>query len=122
MREFSLEGELTMPQGRRLGAEQIVTKLRQIEVLQGQGKNIAAACKEIGTTEQTFYRWRKEDGGLNADQDKRLKQLEDENGRLKKLVADLSLEKQVLRDIAQGKLNAPTGAGRRCRQLGNGMG
>jgi hypothetical protein len=90
--------------GGRLGAEQIVTKLRQIEVLQGQGKNIAAACKEIGTTEQTFYRWRKEYGGLNVDQAKRLKQLEDENGRLKKLVADLSLEKQVLRDIAQGKL------------------
>ena len=62
------------------------------------------ACKEVGTTEQTFYRWRKEYGGLNIDQAKRLKQLEDENGRLKKLVADLSLEKQVLRDIAQGKL------------------
>jgi putative transposase len=104
MRELGLEGELAMPKGRRLGAEQIVTKLRQIEVLQGQGKNIAAACKEIGTTEQTFYRWRKEYGGLNVDQAKRLKQLEDENGRLKKLVADLSLEKQVLRDIAQGKL------------------
>ena len=83
-----------MPKGRRLGAEQIVTKLRQIEVLQGQGKNIAVACKEVGTTEQTFYRWRKEYGGLNIDQAKRLKQL----------VADLSLEKQVLRDIAQGKL------------------
>ena len=62
------------------------------------------ACKEVGTTEQTFYRWRKEYGGLNVDQAKRLKQLEDENGRLKKLVADLSLEKQVLRDIVQGKL------------------
>ena len=83
-----------MPKGRRLGAEQIVTKLRQIEVLQGQGKNIAVACKEVGTTEQTFCRWRKGYGGLNIDQAKRLKQL----------VADLSLEKQVLRDIAQGKL------------------
>ena len=93
-----------MPKGRRLGAEQIVTKLRQIEVLQGQGKNIAVACKEVGTTEQTFCRLRKEYGGLNIDQAKRLKQLEDENGRLKQLVADLSLEKQVLRDIAQGKL------------------
>ena len=99
-----------MPKGRRLGAEQIVTKLRQIEVLQGQGKNIAVACKEVGTTEQTFYRWRKEYGGLNVDQAKRLKQLEDENGRLKKLVADLSLEKQVLRDIAQGKLFSIRGA------------
>jgi putative transposase len=104
MREIGLEGEGAMPRGRRLGAEQIVTKLRQIEVLQGQGKSLAAACKEAGTTEQSFYRWRKEFGGLNVDQAKRLKQLEDENGRLKKLVADLSLEKQVLRDIAQGKL------------------
>jgi transposase-like protein len=95
---------MAMPRGRRLGAEQIVTKLRQIEVLQGQGKNIAVACKEAGTTEQSYYRWRKEYGGLNVDQAKRLKQLEDENGRLKKLVADLSLEKQVLSDIARGKL------------------
>jgi transposase-like protein len=88
----------------RFGAEQIVMKLRQIEVLQGQGKSVAAACKEVGTTEQSYYRWRKEYGGLNVDQAKRLKQLEDENGRLKKLVADLSLEKQVLSDIARGKL------------------
>jgi putative transposase len=89
---------------KRLGAEQIVTKLRQIEVLQGQGKTIATACKEVGTTEQNYYRWRKEYGGLGVDQAKRLKQLETENGRLKKLVADLSLEKQVLQDIAQGNL------------------
>lgn len=67
---------------KRLAAEQIVTKLRQIEVLQGQGKTIAMACKEAGTTEQSYYRWR----------------------RLKKLVTDLSLEKQVLQDIAQGNL------------------
>jgi len=93
-----------MPKGRRLGAEQIVTKLRQIEVLQGQGKSVAAACREAGTTEQSYSRWRKEYGSLNVDQAKRLKQLEDENGRLKKLVADLSLEKQVLSDIARGKL------------------
>ena len=81
-----------------------MTKLRQIEVLQGQGKTIAMACKETGTTEQNYYRWRKEYGGLGVDQAKRLKQLETENGRLKKLVADLSLEKQVLQDIAQGNL------------------
>ena len=89
---------------RRLNAEQIVTKLRQIEVLQGQGKTIAVACKEAGTTEQSYYRWRNEYGGLGVDQAKRLKQLETENGRLKKLVADLSLEKQVPQDIAQGNL------------------
>ena len=81
-----------------------MTKLRQIEVLQGQGKTIATACKEAGTTEQNYYRWRKEYGGLGVDQAKRLKQLESENGRLKKLVADLSLEKQVLQDVAQGNL------------------
>ncbi len=89
---------------KRPGAEQIVTKLRQIEVLQAQGKTIAAACKEAGTTEQSYYRWRKEYGGLGVDQAKRLKQHESENSRLKKLVADLSLEKQVLQDIAQGNL------------------
>jgi putative transposase len=93
-----------MPKGRRLGTEQVVTKVRQIEVMQGQGKSIAVACKEAGTTEQSSYRWRKEYGGLNVEQAKRLKQLEDENGRLNKLVADLSLEKQVLSDIARGKL------------------
>ena len=89
---------------KRLSAEQIVTKLRQIEVLQAQGKTIALACKETGTTEQSYYRWRNEYGGLGVDQAKRLKQLETENGRLKKLVAELSLEKQVLQDIARGNL------------------
>jgi hypothetical protein len=80
---------------KRLGAEQIVTKLRQIEVLQGKGKTIAVACKEAGTTEQSYCRWRKEYGGLGVDRAKRLKQLETENGRRKKLAADLSLEKHV---------------------------
>lgn len=89
---------------KRLGAEQIVTKLRQIEILQAQGKTIGAACKEAGTTEQSYYRWRKEYGGMGVAQAKKLKQLESENARLKKLVADLSLEKQVLQDIAQGNL------------------
>ena len=89
---------------KRLVAEQIVTKLRQIEVMQGQSKSVAAACKEAGITEQSYYRYRREYGGLNVDQAKRLKQLENENNRLKKLVADLSLEKQVLKDIASGNL------------------
>jgi hypothetical protein len=68
---------------KRLAAEQIVTKLRQIEVLQGQGKTIAMACKEAGTTEQNYYRWRKEYGGLEVNQAKRLKQLESELSRLR---------------------------------------
>ena len=90
--------------GKRLKPEEIVSRLRQVEVLQGQGKSIAAACKEVGLTEQSYYRYRKEYGGLSVDQAKRLKQLEEENGRLKKLVADRSLEKQVLKDIASGNL------------------
>ena len=88
---------------KRLAAEQIVTKLRQIEVLQGQGKTIAMACKEAGTTEQKFYRWRKEYGGLGVDQAKRLKQLESENGRLKKLVAERDLELEVMKEVAAKK-------------------
>jgi transposase-like protein len=85
-----------------LVAEQIVTKLRQIKVMREQGKSVAAACKEAGITEQSYYRYRREYGGLNVDQAKRLRQLENENNRLKKLVADLSIENQVLKDIASG--------------------
>ncbi len=80
---------------KKLSAEQIVTKLRQVEVLLAQGKTIAVACKEVGTTNKSYYRWRKEYGRLAVDQSKKLKQLETENSRLKTLVADLSLEKQV---------------------------
>jgi putative transposase len=88
--------------GKRLGAEQIVAKLRQIEILMGQGKSTALACKDVGVSEQSYYRWRKEYGGLDINQAKRMKELERENARLKRLVADLSLEKQVLSDIASG--------------------
>ena len=66
------------------------------------GKTIPLACKEAGVSEQTFYRWRKEYGGLKVDQAKRLKELEQENGKLKRLVAELSLDKQILQDIARG--------------------
>ncbi len=87
---------------RGLGAEQIVSKLRQIEVLLAQGKTAALACKEAGVSEQSYYRWRKEYGGLEIDQAKRMKELERENQRLKRVVADLSVEKQVPKDIASG--------------------
>jgi len=87
---------------RGLSAEQIVSKLRQIEVLLAQGKTAALACKDAGVSQQNYYRWRKEYGGLEIDQAKRLKDLERENTRLKRLVADLSVEKQVLKDIASG--------------------
>jgi transposase-like protein len=87
---------------RGLGAEQIVSKLRQIEVLMAQGKAVALACKDAGVSQQSYYRWRKEYGGLEIDQAKRMKDLERENAQLKRLVADLSVEKQVLKDIASG--------------------
>ncbi len=82
--------------------EQILAKLRQIEVLVSQGNTVAQACREAGITEQTYYRWRKEYGGLKLDQAKRLKDLEKENQRLKKLVADLSLDKAMLEEVAKG--------------------
>ena len=82
--------------------EQIVTVLRQIEVQIASGKTAPQACKEAGIHTQTYYRWRKEYGGLKLEQAKRLKELEKENARLKRLVAELSLEKQVLQDVAQG--------------------
>jgi len=87
---------------KRHTAEQIISKLRQVEVGQAQGATIPQAVKQIGVTEQTFYRWRKEYGGMRLDQAKRLKQLEKENLRLKRLVADLSLDNQILKEAAQG--------------------
>jgi putative transposase len=87
---------------KRHTAEQIIGKLRQAEVAQAQGATIPQAVKQIGVTEQTFYRWRKEYGGMRLDQAKRLKQLEKENARLKRLVADLSLDNQILKEAAQG--------------------
>ena len=86
----------------RYNPEQIVNLLRKIEVEIANGKTTPQAAREAGITEQTYYRWRKEFGGLKLDQAKRLKELEKENGRLKRLVAELSLEKQVPRDVAQG--------------------
>ena len=89
---------------KRFSAEQIVVVLRQIEVLMSQGKAAPVACREAGISQQSYYRWRKEYGGFELDQAKRMKDLERENVRLKRLVADLSLEKQVLKDVASGNL------------------
>jgi len=86
----------------RYKPEQIVTLLRQIEVAVANGKTTPQACKEAEITAQTYYRWRKEYGGLKLDQAKRLKELEKENSKLKRLVAELSLEKQILKDVAEG--------------------
>jgi len=87
---------------KRFTAEQIIGKLREAEVLLAQGEKMGVVCKRIGVTEQTYYRWRKEYGGLRLDQAKRLKSLEKENAQLKKLVADLSLDKQILEEAASG--------------------
>jgi transposase-like protein len=85
------------------GPEEIVAKLRQAEVLVGQGKTVADAVRAIGVTEPTYYRWRTEFGGLKLDQVKRLKELERENARLRKAVSDLTLEKVILKEAASGK-------------------
>ena len=86
----------------RYKPEQIVNLLRQIEVAVANGKTTPQACKEAQITAQTYYRWRKEYDGLKLDQAKRLKELEKENAKLKRLVAELSLEKQILKDVAEG--------------------
>ena len=88
---------------KRSTSEEIVAKLRQVEVLAAQGKSVAEAVRSIGVTEQTYYRWRAEFGGLKLDQVKRLKELERENARLRKAVSDLTLEKVILKEAASGK-------------------
>jgi transposase-like protein len=82
--------------------EQIINKLREAEVLLSQGSTVGESSKQIGVTEQTYYRWRREYGGMRVEQAKRLKELERENSRLKKLVADLSLDNAILKEVAKG--------------------
>ena len=82
--------------------EQIVAKFRQADVALGQGLKVPEVSKQLGISEQTYYRWRREYGGLKVDQARRLKELEKENARLKKLVADLSLDKAILKEAASG--------------------
>jgi putative transposase len=102
--------ERVMVRGKKHTAEQVVNLLRQVEVGIANGKSMAQACKEAEIVEQTYYRWRKEYGGLRVDQARRLKELEQENSKLKRLVSELSLEKLVLKDIASGKYEAPNDA------------
>jgi transposase-like protein len=82
--------------------EEIVAKLRQVDVLVSQGHNIADAIRQIGVSEVTYYRWRQEYGGLKTDQVKRLKELEQENTRLRRAVSDLTLDKLILTEAAKG--------------------
>ena len=83
-------------------AEQIIGKLREAEVLLGQGATVAEVSRKLGITEQTYYRWRREYGGMRLEQARRLKELEKENGRLKRLVADLTLDNAILKEAARG--------------------
>jgi|TARA_Y100000310_G_C20386617_1_gene670732 transposase-like protein len=83
-------------------AEQIISKLREAEILLSQGATLAVILKKIGVSDCTYYRWRKEYGGMRIDQAKRLKKLEQENSRLKQLVADLSLDKAILQEASRG--------------------
>ena len=87
---------------RTYAPEQIINKLREAEINISQGISIAEASRKIGITQQTYYRWRKEYGGLRIEQAKKLKNLEKENARLKKLVADLSLDNAILKEAAEG--------------------
>ena len=86
--------------------EQVINKLREAEVAIAEGDTVAEAARRIGVTQQTFYRWRTEYGGLRIDQARRLKKLESENGRLRRAVADLTLDNQILREAAQGNFRA----------------
>ena len=89
---------------KRYASEQMIVKLREAEVLEAKGKSLGEIARVIGTAEQTMIRWRKEYGGLRLEQAKRFKELEKENIRLKRLVADLSLDKAILKDAASGNL------------------
>jgi len=88
--------------GRRHKPEEVVAKLRQVDVLTAQGSTVADAVRQIGVTEFTYYRWRKEFGGLRTSQVKRIKDLEQENARLRKAVSDLTLDKLILQEAAKG--------------------
>jgi len=88
---------------KRYSPEQIIGYLREAEILLSKGSTIGQVCRKIGITEQTYYRWRKEYGSLSVNQAKRLKEVEKENVQLRKLVSDLSLDKAILKEVAEGK-------------------
>jgi len=88
---------------RKYTSEEIIHKLREADVLLGQGRTVLEAAKQLGITEQTYFRWRKSYGGLKVDQAKRLRELEVENARLKRAVAELTVDKLILKEVAEGK-------------------
>ena len=83
-------------------AEEIITKLREADVLLARGQSMAEVCRQLAISDQTYYKWRKEYGGMHVDQAKRLKQLEQENSRLKRVVADLTLDNAILKEVSRG--------------------
>ena len=87
---------------KRFTVEQIINHLREADVLLAQGRTVGEVCRRIGVSEQSYYRWRKEDGGLKVGQARRLKDLEAENARLKRAVAELTLDKLILKEAAEG--------------------
>jgi putative transposase len=98
---LDIRRRITMPR-KRHKPEEIVGKLRQVDVLTSQGKAVSEAVRSIGVTEVTYYRWRQEFGGLKTDQVKRMKELEAENARLRRAVSDLTLDKMILAEAAKG--------------------
>ena len=94
---------------KRYNAEEIIHKLREADVLLGQGRMVSEVCKQICVSDQTYYRWRKIYGGMKVDQAKRLKELETENSRLKRAVADLTVDKLILNEAAEGHYSAQRG-------------
>ena len=88
-------------------SERVINKLREVEILLSQGTTIGEAARKIGVTEQTYYRWRREYGGMRIEQVKRLKELEKENTRLKRIVADLSLDNDILKEASRGNSSRP---------------
>jgi transposase-like protein len=88
---------------RKYSSEEVIHKLREADVLLGQGKTIHEVVKQLGITDQTYYRWRKSYGGMKVDQAKRLRDLEAENARLKRAVAELTVDKLILKEVAEGK-------------------
>jgi len=87
----------------RFTTEEIIHKLREADVMSGQGKTVAEVCKQLGITDKTYFRWCKSHGGLRIDQAKRMRELEAENARLKKAVAELTIDKIILKEVAEGK-------------------
>ena len=104
---------------KKRSVEEIIGKLREAEVALAQGETVAQACRDIGVSDHTFYRWRQQYGGLRIDQARRLREMEAENGRLRRAVSDLTLDNQILKEAARG--NSEPGSPAEMRGVGTGQ-